>query len=83
MHRLEIIYKKSKRTFKASKNVWWWFLILEFRYKLTLSLSMKLEGLMSTDFDRFSRFCGVLKMLKWWKLWELRTEKEAGLQVSF
>ena len=36
MHRLKIIYKKPKRTFKASKNVWWWSVILKFTYKLKI-----------------------------------------------
>ena len=36
MHRLKIIYKKAKRTFKASKNVWWWSVILKFTYKLKI-----------------------------------------------
>ena len=41
MHRFKIIYKKAKRTFKASENVWWWFVILKFTYKLKLSLSCR------------------------------------------
>ena len=38
MHRLKLIYKKAKRTFKASKNVWWWFVIFKFSCKLNVTL---------------------------------------------
>ena len=31
--------KKAGRTFKASENVWLWFEILKFTYKLNLPLS--------------------------------------------
>jgi len=36
LHRLKIIYKKVKKTFKVSKNVWWWSVILKFTYKLKI-----------------------------------------------
>ena len=39
LQRLKTGYKKARTTFKASENVWLWFEILKFAYKLKLALS--------------------------------------------
>jgi len=39
LQRLKTGYEKARTTFKASENVWLWFEIHKFAYKLNLALS--------------------------------------------
>ena len=62
--------EKARRTFKASKNVWLWFVILKFTYKLKLVLSCEAALLESADFFEGSMVSfEVAGTLAWLLLW--------------